>query len=242
MLAKRLREIEQHRIADLLEIRASFVSPAEIEHDLAALDYPLVQRLLKGANLFVPPAGTIEPVGIIPYSFAKTEEAVDFVRHGQCLLREGSVAVVVVAGGQGSRLGIPGPKGVVKVTDKVSASGEFAYYSTDKDGLRVLEIVGGKSIETPLASIELSQLSWTGKITSVDYASLRMTVDAPIPAFIADEQFLGVERVGAQQFARAHKMLAHGLPCGFGGRQQMRRPFLPGDDAKVSVGDPLGIQ
>jgi UDP-N-acetylglucosamine/UDP-N-acetylgalactosamine diphosphorylase len=116
MLAKRLREIEQHRIADLLEKRASFVSPAEIEHDLAALDYPLVQRLLKGENLFVPPAGTIEPVGIIPYSFAKTKEAVDFVRHGQCLLREGSVAVVVVAGGQGSRLGIPGPKGVVKVS------------------------------------------------------------------------------------------------------------------------------
>src|ERR1019366_4411275 len=63
-----------------------------------------------------------------------------------------------------------------------------------------------------------------------------------VQVFIADEQFLGVERVGAQQFARAHKMLDHGLSRGFGGPKQMGRAFLPRNDTKVGVGDPLGIQ
>ena len=42
-----------------------------------------------------------------------------------------------------------------------------------------------------------------------------------------------MKRVGSQQFARPHEVASHRLACGGGRQQQMRRAFLPGDDAQV---------
>jgi hypothetical protein len=77
---------------------------------------------------------------------------------------------------------------VVELPGNITAQAQFAYYSTDPIGPRVLEIVGGKVIKTPLVSIELDRDTWTGAITSVDYPNLKMTVDRAFPAFLADEQ------------------------------------------------------
>lgn len=113
---QRLNEIGQGHIAALLEKKASFIDPKGIERDLDQVDYPLLQKLLRGEQVFVPPRGVLEPVEIVPAGFADTPEAQTYIRQGEDLLARGKVAAVVVAGGQGSRLGIAGPKGAVRVS------------------------------------------------------------------------------------------------------------------------------
>jgi hypothetical protein len=76
----------------------------------------------------------------------------------------------------------------VELPNNVTAQGQFAYYSTDQVGPRVLELVGGKALKTPLGSIELDRDAYAGTITSVDYPNLTMRVDHEFPACLADEQ------------------------------------------------------
>lgn len=84
--------------------------------DLKEVDARLMARLTSGELLFEPPQGNIEQADIIPATFASTEEAIPYIRLGRNLLKSSKVAALVVAGGQGSRLGIDAPKGVVGVT------------------------------------------------------------------------------------------------------------------------------
>src|SRR5207237_10643700 len=58
-----------------------------------------------------PPLERIEPVPVIPAE-AHTRET---RRRGEEVLRRGEVAVLVVAGGQGSRLGFERPKGMFPI-------------------------------------------------------------------------------------------------------------------------------
>lgn len=113
---QRLNEIGQHHIARLLEKRADFINAAAIEKDLAAMDYGLFKRLLAGEMLFQAPAGEITPARVMPCETAATSAGAHAVELGREVLAQGKLAVVVVAGGQGSRLGIAGPKGVVPVS------------------------------------------------------------------------------------------------------------------------------
>jgi len=71
---------------------------------------------MQGRNLYQAPSGTLEPADVIPASFAATDEARRYREQGEDLLCANKLAVVIVAGGQGSRLGIEAPKGVVKVS------------------------------------------------------------------------------------------------------------------------------
>jgi UDP-N-acetylglucosamine/UDP-N-acetylgalactosamine diphosphorylase len=66
--------------------------------------------------LYTPLEGEIEPVEIIPAGFSSTPEAGPYYESGEKLISEGKIAVVVVAGGQGSRLGVSVPKGAVEVS------------------------------------------------------------------------------------------------------------------------------
>jgi UDP-N-acetylglucosamine/UDP-N-acetylgalactosamine diphosphorylase len=117
MLEKKLRLIGQEHIARLLEQGATFVSREAVERDLAGVDMDLVAQLVQGRHLFSEPdLGRVEPPEVFPASFAGTTEAVPFRRRGEELLRGSRVAALVVAGGQGSRLGIDAPKGVVRVS------------------------------------------------------------------------------------------------------------------------------
>jgi UDP-N-acetylglucosamine/UDP-N-acetylgalactosamine diphosphorylase len=116
MLAERLRELGQDHIARLLEGEADPSRRALIERDLAGVDLDLVSRLMRGESLYTPPGGDVEPADIIPASFASSTEAGEAVSRGNDLLASGRVAAVIVAGGQGSRLGIDAPKGFVEVT------------------------------------------------------------------------------------------------------------------------------
>lgn len=84
--------------------------------DLEAVDDALVNDLLAGRSQYAPTEGTVEQAEVVEADFAAGEEAAPYRAAGEALLRAGKVAALVVAGGQGSRLGIDGPKGAVKVS------------------------------------------------------------------------------------------------------------------------------
>lgn len=123
MLEKRLLHIGQDRIASLLEAGAPFISRQTVEKDLDITDTALVNELMEGKHLYQEPAmEDVEPAEVIPASFIATPEAEQYREHGEELLRRGAVAALVVAGGQGSRLGIDAPKGVIGVSPVRSKS------------------------------------------------------------------------------------------------------------------------
>ena len=61
----------------------------------------------------------IEPAAVVPLSSAKTP---DSVKAGEDAIRKGAVGVILVAGGQGSRLGYEGPKGCYAIGPVSNAS------------------------------------------------------------------------------------------------------------------------
>lgn len=117
MLEETLRQLGQGHIAKLLEAGSGLVSRERIAGDLDQLDLELVQELLEGRGLHEEPAMTqVKPAAVVPASFASSAEAGRYRVRGEELLGQGKIAALVVAGGQGSRLGIEAPKGVVEVT------------------------------------------------------------------------------------------------------------------------------
>ena len=116
MLVKRLRELGQEHIASLLNTDDNPLIKERIMNDLQGVDLDLVGRLIRGEALYKPPRGDVEPADVIPATFASSSQAHQYINRGQELLKAGKVAALVVAGGQGSRLGIDAPKGAVGVT------------------------------------------------------------------------------------------------------------------------------
>jgi hypothetical protein len=64
----------------------------------------------------------------------------------------------------------------------VSVSGEFAYCSTDANGLRQATITGGVLLQTPTVTLKLAARERTGKVTQADYAGKTMVIDQAWPA------------------------------------------------------------
>lgn len=64
----------------------------------------------------------------------------------------------------------------------VSVSGEFAYYSTDQDGLRQATLAGGRLLQTPAVTLKPAARERTGKVIRADYAGKTMVIDQAWPA------------------------------------------------------------
>ncbi len=81
---------------------------------LEAIDLALLRRLYQQRDKIqaAPSADRIEPVPVIPADAPEREQR---RAEGQALLRQGKLAVLLVAGGQGSRLGFDQPKGMYPV-------------------------------------------------------------------------------------------------------------------------------
>jgi len=64
---------------------------------------------------------------------------------------------------------------------KLKIAGEFAYYSTDKAGLRQAVLVGGRTLESPSVRITTQAAQRRGTITKVDYPARKIWIDARWP-------------------------------------------------------------
>jgi len=105
---------------------------ASLLEQVDSIDFPLLESLVE--DLIENPnreeAETLEPAPIIsiPESEAELRECEIARDHGEALLRAGKVAPLVVAGGQGTRLGFPGPKGAYPI-GPVSSKCLFAFFA-----------------------------------------------------------------------------------------------------------------
>ena len=88
---------------------------------LAQLDFSLAFKLYKEFSRqknsgFLP--SQIEPAFIIPIpkTAGEVHQRKEAVKLGESLIRRNQVAVLIVAGGQGTRLGFPGPKGSLPIS------------------------------------------------------------------------------------------------------------------------------
>lgn len=97
------------------------LTPAEREDlsgQIAAIDFDIVARLTQKWVLGAPEemhAAVIEAVSVLPIADAARSHAKEACEKGEEALRDGRVGLVLVAGGQGTRLGFDGPKGTFPI-------------------------------------------------------------------------------------------------------------------------------
>ena len=97
------------------------LSAEQREHlsaQVALIDFPLVDRLVKTWIIGKPEPRhftRVEPVDVLPVPTPDQAGARAAHAVGEAALRAGRVGLVLVAGGQGTRLGFPGPKGTFPI-------------------------------------------------------------------------------------------------------------------------------
>lgn len=101
---------------------------ARLARSIEALDLPLLERLLDNWIRGKPEPerfDQIEPVAVVDADDASRGQAIET---GEETLRAGRVGLVLVAGGQGTRLGFDGPKGAFPI-GPVSKRSLFAFHA-----------------------------------------------------------------------------------------------------------------
>ncbi|MCC6143362.1 MAG: UDPGP type 1 family protein [Candidatus Hydrogenedentes bacterium] len=115
---------------------------ARLLEDIGAVDFRRMEQLIEKWVRHDPPPeefGGIDAVEVIPPADPAREDAREALRAGEAALRAGRVGVVLVAGGQGTRLGFDGPKGAYPI-GPVTGKTLFEYHAAK---LRKLEMEFG---------------------------------------------------------------------------------------------------
>ncbi len=140
-LAQRLSAAGQPHLAAALE-RLPEEGRRTLAAEAEALDLDLVRRLVDDLlSGDAPPIGgeiaPPDPASLIPLARTDADRARDARARaaGEALLREGAVAAVLLAGGQGTRLGFDGPKGLYPFAP-ISGRTLFAHHAAKIAALR----------------------------------------------------------------------------------------------------------
>lgn len=156
---------------------------ARLARQIAELDFERTRAL--GALLRdqgpEPAPPSFEPPDLFPLerSPLQQREAAAAIRQGEALMREGLVAAILVAGGQGSRLGFEGPKGMFPV-GPVSGCSLFEWHAR-----RILAAQARYGAPMP----------W--------YIMTSATNDAATRAFFEQHDYFGLERGDVRFFQQA---------------------------------------
>lgn len=105
------------------------LTPSARETYLAALnrlDLPYLTSLYRHADVSPTLSGTISPCRSVAADQLTPDESAAYLACGRQLIHDGAVAVVTMAGGQGTRLGYHGPKGCFDVGVGTSLFGLLA--------------------------------------------------------------------------------------------------------------------
>ena len=119
MISEEMREkLNRYRQAHLIRFYGE-LSAAEkglLESQLETIEFALMERLFRQIQeqKAEPPAG-IEPIPCAVEAAWTTQEKQKYYFRGMDILRDGKYAAVTMAGGQGTRLGHPGPKGTFRI-------------------------------------------------------------------------------------------------------------------------------
>jgi UDP-N-acetylglucosamine/UDP-N-acetylgalactosamine diphosphorylase len=94
--------------------RLDLAAQRRLAGQVASLDLPALVRGFRSTQGAPAAAGKLEPPAVeaLPERGGDAATRAEARRTGEALLRAGQVALMVVAGGQGSRLGFEGPKGL----------------------------------------------------------------------------------------------------------------------------------
>lgn len=116
------QKLAAHGQSQLLTADADEAYLAELD----ALDLDQVDRLYAGKDIAPTQDGEIAACSAVDASAMTAADRAECEARGRALLREGKVAVLTMAGGQGTRLGYNGPKGCYDVGVGVSLFGLLA--------------------------------------------------------------------------------------------------------------------
>lgn len=142
--ARKLDEFDQGHVLGFWE-ESSAKDRARLLGQLGQIDFPLISRLTKEWVLGTPPshrAADINPVEVIPPVVPDRSDAINARDAGEAALRAGRVGLVLVAGGQGTRLGFDGPKGTFPI-GPVSGRTLFEFHA---DKIRNLQRRYGRTL------------------------------------------------------------------------------------------------
>ncbi len=188
-LGDRLRDAGQGHLAEALD-RLQGPARDNLRAEIEALDLPLVTRLVEELRSgdgthdlgeIAPPAP--ETLIALPRDDADRQREARARTAGEDLLRAGGVAAVLLAGGQGTRLGFDGPKGLFPFAP-VSGRTLFAHHAAKIAALRSrydtdlpwYVLTSPQNDDATRAAFE--EAGWFG----LDPASVRLVVQGTLPA------------------------------------------------------------
>ncbi|HQE84693.1 MAG TPA: UDPGP type 1 family protein [Candidatus Hydrogenedentes bacterium] len=125
------QRLEEHGQEHVLRFWAQLSNSARenLLAQIGAIDFRLINRLIERWVKSEPPEerfDRIEPVPLIPQGGGK--DARDAWNAGEEALRQGRVGLLLVAGGQGTRLGFGGPKGAYPI-GPITKKSIFCYHA-----------------------------------------------------------------------------------------------------------------
>ncbi len=187
-MRERLRAAGQEHLADAID-RLSGIARERLEAEVAAVDLDLMARLVgelsgdahEGLGEIAPPApDSLVPIPRDDEGLARDAEA---RAAGEALLADGGVAAVLLAGGQGTRLGFDGPKGLYPFAP-ITGRTLFAHHAAKIAALRARygAALPWYVLTSPqndgVTRQAFEDADWFG----LDPASVRLVVQGTLPA------------------------------------------------------------